>query len=194
VSEATVIAIESKIQGNDLTISDMAKHENSSRLIAAGVGGGMSGAFLGLTEGKGGVLGIGAASVLGGQLEAVAKGVLDERAYSGGSPNPARAVERSAEHGFLDFGTAARDFAAGVVAGKVLDWAYVLLNRAAGQTVKEVKQIESFNPISKKPEVTVVSRSGPKQLSPVQRAAVIATQRMTDYLAEASVRLFGGQE
>jgi RHS repeat-associated protein len=195
VSEATLIAIESKAQGVDLTVSDMAKHENAVRLLSAGVGGGTTGAILGATEGKGGFLTVGFASAFGGQVEALARGLFNETLNdSSGNINPSQAVEYASEQGFLDGGTASRDFVAGGISSKLVDGAYSVINRKAGQTVKEYKQIESFNPVTKKPEVKVYSRSGPKKLSPLQRSAVIATQRLVDYFAETAVREIGGQE
>lgn len=189
--EATTQVIDTSAQGKslDVAVREFSKPENTARLIGAGVGGSVNGAILAATNGRGGVLTFAAGGVAGGQAEALSRGLMEEHQEAGTHFDPNKGVERAAQHGFLDPGTAVKDAAFGIGAGKLVEVAGGVIDRyVGGQVSKVVKQIDGFDPVTKRPIVTVVSCSQPRPLSPIQRAAVVATKRFTDWISETLVR------
>ena len=184
-SEATVQLIVASTQGKSINtvVQEFSQPQHEAKLIGAGIGGAVTGALLGATDGKGGIATFAAGGIMGGQAEALSRGVAEEQLINGTKSDISQGVEQACQYGFLDPLTAARDGLLAVGAGVLTNLAY----SAVTPTPKVIPQID-FQPNGRLPTLRIIGREMPATLSYVQKIAVIATKRITDWIIGTSGR------
>jgi hypothetical protein len=191
LAEAGVQVVDSVRQGNKLVdaVNQLGTPLNEASLIGAGVGGGVTGAILGGTDGRGGIASLAISAVAGGQANAFATAYAEEQLTSSKSFNVDRVIDRAALHGFLSLPQIATDAGFGVIGGIVAERFDGAISRYLGNGSKEfVPEITSLNPITKKAEIDIVSVRNPKPLTFTQSVMIVAVKEVKDWAIETISR------
>lgn len=163
----------------DVALTDINSKENQASRIGAAAGGATSGAIIGvLALSKAGAasetLGLSAASVAGGQVEALVGGIAEESMIQGSAASLADASVRASGRGFLSPGKVALDAGAGILAGFASKVAEAAIGKsivnAARPVVKEIVGFEPYN--MSIVLVNSLGRSNVVNLNPLQQLFV----------------------
>jgi hypothetical protein len=157
-------------------INDYHGPESEASRIGAAAGGAMTGLIITVPQIRGESANsawIAAASVAGGQVEALVGGIAEERLCHGEQFDVGNAGLRAARRGLGDFGTMAKDAGLGVAAGLASDIVRSQIDRIAGRAFRtEIKQIADFDPVTKRPNIASLGKSNVVRLNPLQQLLV----------------------
>ncbi|MCS6847508.1 MAG: RHS repeat-associated core domain-containing protein [Anaerolineae bacterium] len=173
-------------------IKDYHSSESEASRIGAAAGGAITGFTIAIPQARGkhaGPAWVAAASIAGGQVEALVGGIAEERLRHGEQFNVGNAGLRAVKRGWGDFGTMVKDAGLGVAAGLASDIVKSQIDRIAGRSFRtEIKQITDFDPVTKRPNITSLGKSNVVRLNPLQQVLVEGLKTGWDVLAEIGVR------